>query len=75
MPLVSPDVKTFAGIEEVYSEEVYRILEPELGYTVDDGTTVAKFEDFATYQVKVVFYSNDPVYQAKLQSLSAVSLI
>ena len=75
MPLVDPDVKTFAGVEEVYSEEIYRILEPDLGYTVNDGTTVAKFEDFATYQVKVVFYSNDPVYQAKLQSLSAVSLI
>ena len=75
MPLISPAQKTFAGTDNtVFFTETYRILEPELSYTVNtsDGGT---YEDFAYYQIKVVFYSNNPVYQARLQSLSAISLI
>lgn len=75
MPLVSPDVKTFSGTEEIFSTETYRIMEPDLGYTVTTGSIVAKYEEFGVYQIKVVFYSNNPVYQAKLSSLSAISLI
>ena len=75
MPLVSPKEKTFTGTDSTtYFTETYRILEPELGYDVSvaDG---GKYETFGTYQVKVVFYSGNSVYQAKLSSLSAVSLI
>jgi len=75
MPLVSPETKTFSGTDEIYSQETYRLLEPDLGYTVTTGNNIAKYEDFATYQVKVVFYSGNPVYQPRLQSLSAISLI
>jgi hypothetical protein len=75
MPLINPDVKTFAGTDEIYSTETYRVLEPDLGYTTTTNNDVAKYEDFGTYQVKVVFYSGNPVYQAKLKSLSAISLI
>lgn len=74
MPLIAPTEKTFSGTDTtLYATETYRLLEPDLGYTV--GSENAKYEDFATYQVKVVFYSNNPVYQAKLKSLSAISLI
>lgn len=75
MPLINPDVKTFAGTDEVYSTETYRVLEPDLGYTAITNNDIAKYEDFGTYQVKVVFYSGNPIYQAKLKSLSAISLI
>lgn len=75
MPLISPAQKTFAGTDNtVFFTETYRILEPELSYTVNtsDG---GKYEDFAYYQIKVVFYSNNPIYQARIQSLSAISVI
>ena len=75
MPLINPDVKTFAGTDEVYSTETYRVLEPDLGYTAITNNDIAKYEDFGPYQVKVVFYSGNPIYQAKLKSLSAISLI
>lgn len=75
MPLVSPTQKTFAGTDSsIYYTETYRMLEPNLGYTVST-TDSGKYESFAYYQVKVVFYSSNSVYQAKLSSLSAVSVI
>ncbi len=73
MPLVTPSEKTFCGTDVVYNTETYRILEPGLGYTVP--TSSAKYETFAYYQVKVVFYSSNPIYQPRLQSLSAISVI
>jgi hypothetical protein len=73
MPLVTPSEKTFCGTDVVYSTETYRILEPGLGYTVP--TSSAKYETFAYYQVKVVFYSSEPIYQPRIQSLSAISVI
>jgi len=75
MPLISPTQKTFAGTDStIYYTETYRMLEPDLGYTVST-TDSGKYESFAYYQVKVVFYSSNSVYQAKLASLSAVSVI
>jgi len=78
MPLVMPKSKTYAGTDEIFQEETYRILEPYLSYTGTSptGTEITgKFDDFAYYQVKVVFYSSNPVYLPKLKSLSATSVI
>jgi hypothetical protein len=75
MPLLSPAQKSFAGTDQTaFTIETYRILEPDLGYSVST-TDGGKYEDFAYYQVKVVFYSNNSVYQARIASLSAVSVI
>jgi hypothetical protein len=73
MPLVTPSEKTFCGTDVIYSTETYRILEPRLGYKV--AASSAKYETFAYYQVKVVFYSNNPLYEPSLKSLSAISVI
>jgi hypothetical protein len=78
MPLVLPKAKTYAGTEEKYQEETYRILDPLLSYiaTSPTGTAITgKFDDFAYYQIKVVFYSSNPVYLPKLKSISAISVI
>jgi hypothetical protein len=78
MPLVLPKAKTYAGTEEIYQEETYRILDPLLSYiaTSPTGTAITgKFDDFAFYQIKVVFYSSNPVYLPRLKSISAVSVI
>ena len=73
MPLVTPSEKTFCGTDVIYNTETYRLLEPRLGYKV--AASSAKYETFAYYQVKVVFYSNNPLYQPSLKSLSAISVI
>ncbi len=78
MPLVYPVSKTFAGTSDTFSQETYRILEPNLEYTANAGPNTnitANFEDFAYYQVKVVMYSSDPINVPRLKSLSATSLI
>lgn len=78
MPLVLPKAKTYAGTEEIYQEETYRILDPLLSYigTSPTGTAITgNFDDFAFYQIKVVFYSSNPVYLPRLKSISAVSVI
>jgi hypothetical protein len=64
MPLVTPSEKTFCGTDVIYSTETYRLLEPRLGYKV--ASSSAKYETFAYYQVKVVFYSNNPLYEILL---------
>lgn len=80
LPLVSPSRKSFAGTsDDVFTTEVYRTLNTTYGYSTNSilsGTsTDASFEDFAYYQVKVVFYANNPVYLPKIKNLVAVALL
>jgi hypothetical protein len=78
MPLVYPVSKTFAGTSDTFSQETYRILEPNLEYTANAGPNTnitANFEDFSHYQIKVVMYSSDPINVPRLKNLSATSLI
>lgn len=81
MPLVSPTTKSYAGTDDtVFTQEVYRVLEPDLTYTVSSNvagnvTVTSTYEDFAHYQVKVVFYASNPVYLPKIKKLVATSLI
>jgi len=74
MPLVDPKQKTFSGTADVFSLETYRLLDPVLSYTSPTDSTVT-YENFGVYQIKIVFYSNNPVYTPKLKSISAISLI
>jgi hypothetical protein len=81
MPLVSPTAKSYAGTDDtVFTQEVYRLLEPDLSYTItanvaSNVTVTSSYEDFAHYQVKVVFYASNPVYLPKIKKLVATSLI
>jgi hypothetical protein len=77
MPLVYPSAKTYAGTTEQFFSETYRILEPDLTYESINPTTGQRstYEDFSNYQIKVVFYSNNPVYSPMIKSLSATSVI
>ena len=78
MPLVYPKAKTFAGTGETFSQETYRLLEPNLEYSANaslNSNITANYKDFAYYQIKVVFYANNPVYVPKLKNISATSLI
>lgn len=81
MPLVAPSAKSFAGASETkFSTETYKILEPGLAYSVTANATsnasvTASYENFAHYQVKVVFYANNPVYIPKIKNLVATSVL
>lgn len=83
LPLVQPITKTFAGTsDEVFFEEIYRTLEPGLAYDYVGNTTIAssvtttaEYIDFAFYQIKVVFYAQDPNYLPKIKDLVAIALI
>ena len=83
LPLVQPITKTFAGTsDELFFEEIYRTLEPGLSYDYVGNTTIAssvtttaEYIDFAFYQIKVVFYAQDPSYLPKIKDLVAIALI
>lgn len=82
LPLVSPTSKSFAGTsDDVFTTETYRILEPELSYSYSANTfssnvlTNSYFDTFAYYQVKIVFYANNPIYLPKIKNLIATSLL
>lgn len=80
MPLVSPTTKSYAGTTDNFTLEVYRLLYPSLEYTVDKNIATgvvlpAPYDDFAHYQIKVVFYSSNPVYLPKIRKLVATSLL
>lgn len=80
LPLVSPTRKSFAGTsDDVFTTEVYRSLDTTYTYassSITDATiTNASFTDFAYYQVKVVFYANNPIYLPKIKNLVAVALL
>ncbi len=82
LPLVSPTEKSYAGTGNSYTQEVYRITEQGRGltpYTVNSSingvSTLSTFDNFAYYQIKVVFYSNNPTYLPKIKNLIATSLL
>jgi hypothetical protein len=75
MPLTFPAVKTYSGTKDIFNTEKYKILDPFLAYTSTANGLTAKFNDFATYQIKIVFYANDPLYPPKLKSLTAAAVI
>ena len=76
--------KTYAGTEEIFSTEIYKILETDtaattgfdnLYYTALVGDQLATFKDFNKFQVKVVFYSFDPTIVPKIKNLIATAVI
>jgi hypothetical protein len=75
MPLTFPGAKTYSGTKDIFSTEKYKILDPFLSYSSIANGLSAKFDDFATYQIKVVFYASDPLYPPKLKSLIASAVI
>jgi len=81
LPLVSPAAKSFAGTDDdTFVQEVYRLLEPDLEYTVSSAVAsavdvTASYKDFAHYQIKIVFYANNPIYLPKIKKLVATALI
>lgn len=81
MPLVAPAVKSFAGTDATsFTTETYRLLEPSLTYTSNSNVQsniqiTSTYEDFSQYQVKIVFYSNNPAYLPKLKRLVATSVL
>ena len=81
LPIVSPTAKSFAGTDDdTFVQEVYRLLEPDLSYTVTEKlasgvSNTSTYEDFAHYQIKVVFYASNPIYLPKIKKLVATSLI
>jgi hypothetical protein len=77
VPLKTPATKTFAGTSSKFATETYSILEPLLNYdtTIPGTTEKSTYKDFSVYQIKVVFYSNNPVYMPTIAKLSATSLV
>lgn len=81
MPLVSPSSKSFAGTDDdSFTQEIYRLLEPSLEYTVNKTIATGVIEpedhdDFAHYQIKIIFYASNPVYLPKIRKLVATSLL
>jgi|694.fasta_scaffold75320_3 hypothetical protein len=75
MELTFPGAKTYSGTKDIFNTEKYKILDPYLSYSSTANGLAAKFDTFATYQIKVVFYANDPLYTPKLKSLTAAAVI
>lgn len=82
IPLVEPAVKTYAGLDDdLFFTETYKLLDPFMRYT-RDNTNVATnivetitYENFAYYQVKVVFYASSPSIVPKIKNLVATSIL
>jgi len=81
IPLVAPAIKSFAGVNErLFTTETYRVLEPGLTYqntanVATNASVTGTFKDFSQYQVKIVFYANDPSILPKIKNLVATSLL
>ena len=81
LPLHLPKEKSYAGISDVqYTQETYRLLEPALTYinvanVASNVAVTATYSDFAQYQVKIVFYSNNPTYLPRIKNLTATSVL
>jgi hypothetical protein len=76
--------KSYAGSEEIFYTEIYKILETDtaattgfdnLYYTALVGDTLATFKDFNKFQIKVVFYSFDSTIVPKIKNLIATAVI
>jgi len=82
LPLIEPSQKTFAGTsDDIFFSETYRLLAPNFIYTNDTTISeatpldVSNFQDFAYYQIKVVFYSSNDVFLPKIKNLVATALL
>lgn len=81
VPLVTPAAKSFAGLSDnVFTTETYRLLDPDLTYSntanvASNVSVTGTYEDFAQYQVKIVFYASNPTVLPKIRNLVATSLI
>ena len=81
LPLYSPANKSYAGVSDFkYTTETYRLLEPLLSYTnaanvASNVAVTATYSDFAQYQVKIVFYSDNATYLPKIKNLVATSVL
>lgn len=80
MSLVSPSLKTFAGNDHnSYSTEVYKILDPNLSYTrtvrIGNIPETKEFNTFNKFQIKIVFYANQPGMVPKIKNLIATSVL
>jgi hypothetical protein len=76
--------KTYAGTDETFSSETYKILETDsaattgfdnLYYTALVGNELSTFKDFNKFQVKVVFYSFDSTIVPKIKNLIATAVV
>jgi hypothetical protein len=80
LPLYSPTTKSFAGTsDDLYTTETYRLLDLTYNSTsnnvISGAVTTSQYQDFAYYQVKVVFYAQDPTYLPKIKNLTATALL
>lgn len=82
IPLVEPAVKTYAGLDDdVFFTETYKLLDPFMRYTRDNTNVAANisetitYENFAYYQIKVVFYASSPSIVPKIKNLVATSIL
>jgi hypothetical protein len=80
LPLYSPTTKSFAGTsDDLYTTETYRLLDFTYNSTsnnvISGAVTTSQYQDFAYYQVKVVFYAQDPTYLPKIRNLTATALL
>ena len=78
MNLVSNDgTKEYVGYSDnSYVTEYYQLLTPDLEYTAGGLDNVSGlYKDFNRYIIKVVFYSNNPVYVPKIKNLFASACI
>jgi len=76
--------KSYAGYSEDFFTEVYKILETDseattgvanLEYETLVGETLTTFKDFNKFQIKVVFYAEDPTVVPKIRNLIATAVI
>jgi hypothetical protein len=76
--------KTFAGDQDIFFTETYKILETDssattgfdnLEYEAMVGDKVTRFYDFNRFQIKVVFYSFDTTIIPKIKNLIATAVI
>ena len=81
MPLVAPAEKSFAGVSGTsFTTETYELLEPSLSYSNSANTSIgigvaSTYNNFAYYQIKVVFYASNPVYLPVIKNLVATSVL
>lgn len=81
IPLIIPEAKSFAGLKDnIFTTETYRLLDPDLSYTNTANVTssvevIGNYDDFAQYQIKIVFYASNPTILPKIKNLVATSLI
>ena len=76
--------KTYAGDQDIFYTETYKILETDsqattgfdnLEYEAMVGDTITRFYDFNRFQIKVVFYAFESTIIPKIKNLIATAVI